>query len=260
MISAPPPDRAIERGAYGFATRAISYPPLLWSFMAAKPRHCAEPFSAPYRPRLGGAGGPVYDHLQRGHWRRAESCPERNDRNLSGTHRREARRLEGRRLDHPGAALGTQDFTDGRGRRPERDALRALATRIGVAGRVSFPGQLSPSVLRGIMREYDAFVLAAEYEGLPHIVLGPMQENLPVIATRIGGAPEVVRHGETGLLVHRDPQMIAAAIDELRRHPHLAEMLVARANRLLERDFSMDRMLAETESLLRSVVLERRRA
>jgi hypothetical protein len=54
--------------------------------------------------------------------------------------------------------------------------------------------------------------------------------------------------------------MIAAAIDELRRHPHLAEMLVARANRLLERDFSMDRMLAETESLLRSVVRERRRA
>jgi hypothetical protein len=190
MISAPPP-RAIEPGrlpsdaakisatqyagtalafattvvatrllgpvAYGLATRAISYPPLLWSFMGAKP----PAFSV----------RPSRDHAR-------------------------SRRIRARRRVRRAAAHN-----------PRADA-----------------------------------------------------GELPVIATRIGGTPEVVRHGETGLLVHRDPQMIAAAIDELRRHPHLAEMLVARANRLLERDFSMDRMLAETESLLRSVVRERRRA
>jgi glycosyltransferase involved in cell wall biosynthesis len=85
---------------------------------------------------------------------------------------------------------------------PERPRLERIAQELGVSGRVYFAGQRSKRETLSLMAACDLFVLNSTYEGLPHTVLEAMALGLPVIATAVGGTPEVVRDGETGLLIH----------------------------------------------------------
>ncbi|MCI4358618.1 MAG: glycosyltransferase family 4 protein [Thermoplasmata archaeon] len=84
------------------------------------------------------------------------------------------------------------------GSRPE---LERLASHLGVQDRVTITGRLSrPEVLR----EYasaDLFVLPSRFDSFPVVLLEAMAAGLPIIATRVGGIPEVVAEGSTGLLV-----------------------------------------------------------
>src|SRR5213075_2773383 len=73
----------------------------------------------------------------------------------------------------------------------------------------------------------DALVLSSDFEGLPNVVLEAMASARPVIATAVGGTPELVAHGSTGVLVPPgDPRALATAIEELAALPadHRAEM------------------------------------
>lgn len=89
--------------------------------------------------------------------------------------------------------------------------LRDLSEAIGVGDRVEFLGEVRdvPALLHGA----SAFVLPSITEGLPLTVLEAMASGLPVVATSVGGVPEAVIDGETGLLVPaRDPRRLAAAL------------------------------------------------
>lgn len=104
--------------------------------------------------------------------------------------------------------------------------LRAEADRLGVSGRVVFAGYRDdvPALMAGC----DVFCLPSSAEGLPLVVLEAMAAGKPVVATAVGGVPELVIHGETGLLV------TAGDVDALRRA--LADLLAdpERARRLGE--------------------------
>jgi glycosyltransferase involved in cell wall biosynthesis len=92
--------------------------------------------------------------------------------------------------------------------------LELEAERRGVRDRVFFAGRRDDAA--AALAELDVFALPSWTEGLPLVVLEAMARRRPVVATSVGGTPEVVVDGETGLLVPpRDPKALAAALRRL---------------------------------------------
>ena len=92
--------------------------------------------------------------------------------------------------------------------------LLAQTRRLGISNQVFFLGEQEdiPTFLAGL----DVFVLSSQFEGLPNAVLEAMAAGLPVAATAVGGVPELVVPGETGLLVpSNEPQALALALSHL---------------------------------------------
>lgn len=106
----------------------------------------------------------------------------------------------------------------------------------------------------------DVVVLASyANEGVPQSLLQAMAMTRPVVGTTVGGIPEVIIDGETGLLVPpRNPQALAQALDKLQGNPNYRLELGLRGRDLVEERFSLDQMAAEIETVYD--VLESRRA
>jgi glycosyltransferase involved in cell wall biosynthesis len=132
------------------------------------------------------------------------------------------------------------------------EATRAAVLRMGIGDSVRFLG--SRTDVADILRASDLFVHPSREEGFSNAVLEAMSAGLPVVAFHVGGNPEAVVHGETGLLAPaRDAGALADAMAELlsdgERRKRMGEAGRARA---AER-FSMERMVAEMESLYESL-------
>ncbi len=116
-----------------------------------------------------------------------------------------------------------------------RDWAGPAADRVDLLGGRSDVG----SLLAGS----SAFVLASRYEGLPLSILEAMRGGLPIIASRVGGVPELVVDGVTGRLVPPgDPESLAAAMQELADNPVLRQRLGQAGRERFEARFSMDRL------------------
>jgi glycosyltransferase involved in cell wall biosynthesis len=131
---------------------------------------------------------------------------------------------------------------------PEEGALRAAASERGLADRVCFAGY-SDEVL-GYLRSFDLLVLPSRRESLPVVLREAGMMRLPVVAANVGGVPEIVVPGETGLLYPPgDVDALTAGIRSLLDAPERAVQMGERARaRVLER-FSLDRWLDATEAL-----------
>lgn len=137
---------------------------------------------------------------------------------------------------------------------PLRPELEALARRLGVEQRVRFTG------IRGDIGETMAAVslsvIPSESEGLSNVLLESMAASLPVIATRVGGTPEVLEHGISGLLVPScDQPALAHAIGSLLSDPARASALGRAGRRRVEHMFQIGRMVGETEALYDDMLL-----
>lgn len=98
----------------------------------------------------------------------------------------------------------------------EREALNALAWEAGVGERVRFVGALAQEELRNYYGAADALVLASSREGWANVLLESMACGTPVVASTIGGTPEVVSVPEAGVLIaERTPAAIAEAVQRL---------------------------------------------
>lgn len=103
---------------------------------------------------------------------------------------------------------------------PDRSKLEQLAAKLGVACRVRFLGQIAHERLPQVYSVADALVLASSREGWPNVLLEAMACGTPVVASRIGGIPEVVTCREAGVLLgERSPAGIVAAVNQLFRNP-----------------------------------------
>jgi glycosyltransferase involved in cell wall biosynthesis len=103
------------------------------------------------------------------------------------------------------------------GRGPHEQAFRDLALRLGVADRIQFLGVLAQSELRWLYSAADSLVLASEREGWPNVLLEAMSCGTPVIASNVGGVPEIVAAPEAGVLMdERSAHGIERAIARLR--------------------------------------------
>jgi glycosyltransferase involved in cell wall biosynthesis len=130
----------------------------------------------------------------------------------------------------------------------EREKLMAVAAELGIADRVRFLGRRSdvPSVLAAL----DVAVLCSNTEGSPLAVMEYMEAGKPVVATRVGGVPDLVQEGVTGLLVEpQDPEGLAAAIGQLLDNPDRAAEM-GRAGRERRRsEFSIETTARRVEAL-----------
>jgi glycosyltransferase involved in cell wall biosynthesis len=116
-----------------------------------------------------------------------------------------------------------------------RAALTALAERLGVARRVHFAGQRAD--VRELLHAADLFVHPARWEGFGRVVAEAMAAGRPLVATRVGGIPEIVADGVTGRLVEPgQPLALAGAIDALLEDPLLAQRLGAAAQSFAQRE------------------------
>ena len=103
-----------------------------------------------------------------------------------------------------------------RGDGPERSALEREAVRLGVSDRVRFLGAGTRDDVLTLFRGADAVLVTSAWENLPHTVLEALAVGTPVVATAVGGVPEVVVDGVNGLLVPpHDVAAIAAAVERV---------------------------------------------
>jgi sugar transferase (PEP-CTERM/EpsH1 system associated) len=131
---------------------------------------------------------------------------------------------------------------------PARGSLEVLQQDLGLRAAVRFLGERSDINL--LLADADFFVLSSVEEGIPLTVLEAMAAGLPVVATRVGGNPEVVIPNETGLLVEpRAPRELADAMLAMLRYPSKARQMGLAGRRRVEIDFNIKNVVASYESL-----------
>lgn len=139
----------------------------------------------------------------------------------------------------------------------ERD-LRDRAKQHGIDRLVHFYGYQTPERVRELNAEADIFVLPTWSEAFANVILEAMSVGLPVIASRVGGIPEAVVDGVTGLLVEpRDPVSLAEAIMRLSADPELRRSMAVAGLRRAQESFSWDVNTDAFENSLRAAVARR---
>ena len=127
----------------------------------------------------------------------------------------------------------------------ERSALEAQTRALGLEQRVHFTG-FRTDVPR-LLTAFDAFAISSRLEGFCNSVLEAFAVGVPVAATRAGGLPEMVLDGTTGLLTPvEDPPALSAAITRLLLNRPLARRLTEAARRLVESEYTVERMVEKT--------------
>jgi L-malate glycosyltransferase len=128
------------------------------------------------------------------------------------------------------------------------DAVQAEIQRMGLGA--TFTTVIGTSTPERYYRAMDVYVCTSATEGLSNSILEAMACGRPVIATKVGGNPELVQHGETGYLVAPfAPEEVASAGQILASNPHLRHRMGARARSDAEAIFSMPAMVERYEKL-----------
>jgi L-malate glycosyltransferase len=136
------------------------------------------------------------------------------------------------------------------------DNLHALVRALNLGDWLTLLGRRGdmPEVYSGT----DVFVLSSHDEGMSNAILEAMAMEKPVVATDVGGTGEVVRHGQSGLLVPaKDPAALAAAILEVLAQPARARAMGQLGRRIVEESFSAHAMVRQMEQLYLDLMARR---
>lgn len=134
---------------------------------------------------------------------------------------------------------------------PRRSALESAATEAGVAGATHFLGHRDDA--RRWLAGCDVYVNSSISEGVSLTILEAMAAGLPVVATRVGGTPEVVTEDCGRLVPARDAAGLGNAILELWREPALRRDMGAAARKRVEARFTLERMIDEYRQVYESL-------
>jgi glycosyltransferase involved in cell wall biosynthesis len=130
---------------------------------------------------------------------------------------------------------------------PDRPMVETLAADLGIAHRVELLGS-RPDAAR-LVAGFDVFALTSRWEGLPRALVEAMAAEVPVVTTPVGGIPELVEDGRTGLVVAvGEPEAVAAAVRAQLSDRARAEAMAERAARHIEA-FSAEKMRADLARL-----------
>jgi len=147
---------------------------------------------------------------------------------------------------------------------PARQDLEAQARRLGLEQAVRFTGWVIPDDVPETINRASIILMPSREESFGLVALESGLMGRPVIASRVGGLPEVVRHGETGLTVPRDdPEALAGAAVRLLREPDRARRFGEAARERGLATFSLDRYVDQYDALYRRLAgrgAERRKA
>jgi len=131
---------------------------------------------------------------------------------------------------------------------PEREAIERQIVSLSLSSCVTLLGDRG-DVVR-LLSGFDVFVLASRSEGLPIAVMEAMAAGRPIVATRVGGVPELITHDVSGILVPQgDIRALAQALLSLLLDHDRRQMLGKTARQTAVQHLSLDRMAAEIEAL-----------
>jgi len=127
----------------------------------------------------------------------------------------------------------------------ERQSLLSEITALGLAGSVVLIGKRSDA--SELLSAFDVFLFPSVKEGLPYAILEAGLAELPVIASAVGGIPEVITDMDSGILVRpKDPQEIVKAFEFIFSHPQKMKNFGKRLHSVVKKDFSLTKMCRET--------------
>jgi glycosyltransferase involved in cell wall biosynthesis len=133
----------------------------------------------------------------------------------------------------------------------ERGRLERLAAALGLSNRVTFHGRVDDAT--DLFPAFDVFVLSSRTEGTPMVLFEAMAACIPIVATRVGGVPDVLSPAEAALLRPDDPGMLAAEMGVVYRDPAAARQRARAARARLQRDFDVAPWLERYETIYRLV-------
>ena len=144
------------------------------------------------------------------------------------------------------------------------DKLKAQAAEIADAAEIIFTGKLSPEELANEYRTANVFTLPAivdskgDTEGLGVVLIEAMELGLPVVASNVGGIPDVVVDGVSGILVpEKDPEALAGAYRRLAAEPELVKQLLAGAQKRIAECFSWDKIVERQIDSYKKIIRKR---
>lgn len=141
---------------------------------------------------------------------------------------------------------------------PEKATLEALIDQLNLRENVALPGRTDDVPF--FYASIDVLVLSSRQEGLPIALLEGMASGLPIVASRIGFIPNIIRDGVTGVTVMpEDVKELAEAIKQMLRDPSLRERMGRAARNLVAEEYSAERMTTEYVALYEKAVAERQR-
>jgi glycosyltransferase involved in cell wall biosynthesis len=130
----------------------------------------------------------------------------------------------------------------------------AEADRLGVAGRITFPGWQDEASVTRLLEEADLLVLPSQAENQPISILNAMSAALPVVASNVGAIPEMVEDGRSGILVGpNDPAALAAALGQLICDPSQRERMGKRGEEIFRARFRLDETIRRFRELYLSL-------
>lgn len=141
--------------------------------------------------------------------------------------------------------------------------LKAVVAAEGLADRIRFHGRLPQAEVRDILLASDILVLPSiitrtgKMEGLPVVLMEALALEVPVVSTDISGIPELIRDGETGLLVpEKDPAALATGIRRQFEDPARAGAMARAGRELVLREFDLRKNVADLAGLFRESMVE----
>ncbi len=131
---------------------------------------------------------------------------------------------------------------------PLADTLQSQALSLGIQGRTHFLGARDD--IHNILNTLDIFVLPSKSEAMPLSLLEAMACGLPVVASAVGGIPEMVENGQTGMLVPpKDETALVAALERLIANEKERTAMGIAARQAVEKRYGLEAMVKEYEAL-----------
>ncbi|HEY2988595.1 MAG TPA: glycosyltransferase family 4 protein [Candidatus Binatia bacterium] len=138
---------------------------------------------------------------------------------------------------------------------PTRAELERQTAHLGLTGVVEFVGWIAPEKVPALINTATAIIMSSRKEGLPLVALEAALMARPVVATRVGGMPEVVVHQQTGLLVESENSTgLAAAIAYLLDHSEIATRMGQSGRKRAQEIFSWKRCVDSYDGVYRKLI------
>jgi glycosyltransferase involved in cell wall biosynthesis len=127
----------------------------------------------------------------------------------------------------------------------DRASLEALIAKLGLQEKVFLPGHVENAYL--LLPGADIFMLSSLKEGLPYVIFEAAHAGLPVLATRVGGIPDIIEDRVSGLLVHpRAPREIESCLCFMIEHPAERMRYGKQLQQKITKELPAEKMIAST--------------